>query len=342
MSAMAVGLVVGCGAASLPCPTAPVASEAFDLRANDIQTCLITAEHAECWGAWSVSGCEPLQAEISPGTMVTLGSQHVCFVDERGATCQHGSAFRTVENLPGGIDRLEIGSPTAWVIAGERWGTFYPTARMLDGVLLPLRVRWSDTPWLRDARFATAGGSLAMMIAPGGEAIELAGFRVTGRTVALGSDVVGVSGDLEHGCVIRGAARAVSCWGFAGPEITATGIEAVAQVTVRFLHACVRTDEGAIFCIGHNGCDARPVGLGGPANECDAATFATMRLVALPGPARALALGAHHACAALIDGSVWCWGSNFYGQLGDGTRVDSSDPVRATGPENPRLSRPSR
>lgn len=42
-----------------------------------------------------------------------------------------------------------------------------------------------------------------------------------------------------------------------------------------------------------------------------------------------VAVGPHHICARKSDQSVWCWGANKYGQLGDGTRTSSAIPVRA-------------
>ena len=49
------------------------------------------------------------------------------------------------------------------------------------------------------------------------------------------------------------------------------------------------------------------------------------------GDAVSIAMGRGHACAARTDGSVWCWGSNLYGQLGDGTIVDRSRPAAVLG-----------
>lgn len=43
--------------------------------------------------------------------------------------------------------------------------------------------------------------------------------------------------------------------------------------------------------------------------------------------AKALAAGASHSLAVGSDGKAYAWGSNFNGQLGDGTGNDSSTPV---------------
>src|SRR5262249_44825027 len=56
----------------------------------------------------------------------------------------------------------------------------------------------------------------------------------------------------------------------------------------------------------------------GPSGPCDA------RVVQL-------AAAKSHACALLADGPVRCWGSNYRGQLGDGTTTFRSAPVAVTG-----------
>jgi alpha-tubulin suppressor-like RCC1 family protein len=48
-----------------------------------------------------------------------------------------------------------------------------------------------------------------------------------------------------------------------------------------------------------------------------------------------LAAGAYHMCAIKSDDSLWCWGSNSYGQLGDNTTMTRRQPVQVTALENP-------
>ncbi|HEY1088622.1 MAG TPA: hypothetical protein VGE37_13045, partial [Archangium sp.] len=42
----------------------------------------------------------------------------------------------------------------------------------------------------------------------------------------------------------------------------------------------------------------------------------------------AVSAGGLHTCAIKFDGSLWCWGSNVYGQLGVDAGPASSVPVR--------------
>jgi len=50
-----------------------------------------------------------------------------------------------------------------------------------------------------------------------------------------------------------------------------------------------------------------------------------------PKPGVQISLGSGHGLAIKPDGTVWAWGNNIYGQLGDGTTTHRSTPVQVSG-----------
>jgi alpha-tubulin suppressor-like RCC1 family protein len=54
----------------------------------------------------------------------------------------------------------------------------------------------------------------------------------------------------------------------------------------------------------------------------------------LPAAARQVAAGANHSLARLSNGTVWAWGQNRFGQVGDGTGVGRLTPVKVAGIAN--------
>jgi hypothetical protein len=55
-----------------------------------------------------------------------------------------------------------------------------------------------------------------------------------------------------------------------------------------------------------------------------------VQVIGLTG-AVAIAAGNFHSLALKSDGTVWAWGNNFYGELGDGTTTHRSSPVQVIG-----------
>lgn len=39
-----------------------------------------------------------------------------------------------------------------------------------------------------------------------------------------------------------------------------------------------------------------------------------------------VSVGMSHSLAIKVDGTLWAWGANYYGQLGDGGRINSTNP----------------
>jgi alpha-tubulin suppressor-like RCC1 family protein len=109
----------------------------------------------------------------------------------------------------------------------------------------------------------------------------------------------------------------------------------VEEVAFGFRHTCARTatPEGAkggdVYCWGERA-DGK---LGGGSLED---TSGVVRVSSLSGKALSVAAGDYFACAVTVDGSAWCWGSGFEGQLGTGHKGSSPRPVRVQLP----LTRP--
>lgn len=85
-------------------------------------------------------------------------------------------------------------------------------------------------------------------------------------------------------------------------------------------HTCAFRSNGSIWCWGGN--NKGQLGLGNTT-----ARSTPQPLTTLASGVTALAAGELHTCALKTDGSVWCWGENEFGQLGDGTLTQRNAPT---------------
>jgi alpha-tubulin suppressor-like RCC1 family protein len=101
-----------------------------------------------------------------------------------------------------------------------------------------------------------------------------------------------------------------------------TRISAGAGVT------CGITTAGTSYCWGRN--DYGQLGNGGTVGVPAAAVMPSLVTGSLEFVA--LSTGWTHACGLLAGGAAYCWGSNAFGGLGDGTDQNRSAPVAVLGP----------
>ncbi|KAF8058349.1 UVR8 [Scenedesmus sp. PABB004] len=100
----------------------------------------------------------------------------------------------------------------------------------------------------------------------------------------------------------------------------------VASISAGDSHTCARLNDGTALCWGPSWAGQLGDGTSGTNRLSLAAVTLTQGGPPLTGVA-GLAAGEAHTCARLNDGTALCWGSNWAGQLGDGSTRDSSVPV---------------
>lgn len=127
----------------------------------------------------------------------------------------------------------------------------------------------------------------------------------------------------------------VLCWGRGAEHQLGTGvarselvptradIDGVRTISAGRAHACVTRAIGDVRCWGDNSRGQLGAGhtsvIAGPVAV---ASIGKLRNVEV-------ASGGAHTCAATIAGSLYCWGDNAAGQLGDGTLTSAPSPVQS-------------
>lgn len=156
------------------------------------------------------------------------------------------------------------------------------------------------------------GGACGVVAVPAGTACD------AGSCDAVGNCVPDTSGAGGTGAGGTGS-------GAGGSGGSAPVFEEGRQLAAGGGFTCAIVD-GAVKCWGFN--QTGEVGVG----TIDSPIIAPTE-VALPRPALEVSAGGRHVCARLDDGSVWCWGQNSQGQLGDGTFQLKREPVEVDLPK---------
>lgn len=140
-----------------------------------------------------------------------------------------------------------------------------------------------------------------------------------------------------HTCV-RTNSNGVKCWGSndSGQLGDGTGVDGttpmdvvglgagVAAVSAGAAHSCAITTAGGVKCWGNN--DTGQLG-----DSTIVQRLVPVNVTGLSSGIIAVAGGGNHTCAITTAGGIKCWGSNSYGQLGDGTNTDRLDPIDVDG-----------
>lgn len=148
---------------------------------------------------------------------------------------------------------------------------------------------------------------------------------------------VAVVANQRHACGLA-EDGSVTCWGAnlygqlgdgstEDAEVGRSDVVGIADATALSAgddFSCAVIDDGSVRCWGFN--------LSGQIGDGTTLNIAMeSREVIGLRTAVDVAAGGNHACALLADTTVRCWGGNEFGQLGDGSTEDRSEPVEVDG-----------
>jgi alpha-tubulin suppressor-like RCC1 family protein len=142
-----------------------------------------------------------------------------------------------------------------------------------------------------------------------------------------------------HTCAIL-SDQTVRCWGrnsfgqlgdgqtcgsFCETPVVVSGLMDVTAIDAGGNHTCALLSDNTARCWGDNG-----EGQLGDDLACGEACATPVEIAGLTDIGT-LSAGNLHTCATLADTTAWCWGSNEFGQLGDGTTTSRATPTLVSG-----------
>lgn len=310
-----------------------------DIESNGSINCLVAEGSTYCWGGPAYSGefasydyqlanpteiSKPALFGNKKFTKVSVGSNTVCGIADSQAYCWGNGSNGQIGN--GGSQRVYSPTPVS-------------TLGLLSGKsVTDISVGGSHVCAVADAKAYCWGYNAYGQLGDGTTTSSNSPIAVLTSGVLANKIVTAISASDYHTCAI--ASGSLFCWGnndngqlgngsstSSSTPVAVSTSGALAGKTVTAIdtsanHTCA-VASAAVYCWGYNYSGL----LGNGTTTASNSPVAVATSGVLSGKTvTSISVSSNHTCA-VASGSVFCWGYNESGQLGNGTRSSSSQPV---------------
>jgi alpha-tubulin suppressor-like RCC1 family protein len=302
-------------------PTAAMGSAIDSLYAGGTETCAVTGTAGECSGLgghgeldngvpdadtlWPVATTALPAAPVAFASgvhftcAIVTGGDVYCAGDGSLGALGTGSLFASVSPV-----KADLGGAVAVAIAAE-WQHVCALTR--DGAVFC----WGDDSFgqIGNGETTAAGVPVPFNVPLGGPAGEIGVGESHSCAIVGSNDTASVWcwGDNSYGQLGAGSSAANS----ASP-VQVTGLSGVAVLAIGGYHGCVGLAyTGGVACWGKDGS-------GELGNNDNQDSHTPVMVAGISVAPVSMAAGGFHTCALVASPNVLCWGSNDFGQLGNG------------------------
>ncbi|MCX7562120.1 cadherin-like beta sandwich domain-containing protein [Xanthomonadaceae bacterium XH05] len=303
--------------------------QAITLSASSTHTCvLITSGEVKCWG-------NNFYGQLGDGSRTRqFTSMEVTGMDAGVQAISAGRDHSCALNASGGMacwginyyGQLGDGSNTTWrtPVGVTGLGSDVQTMRSGGGHTCALTTSGGVKCWGFNFYGQLGDGSAENRLTP----MDVTGLNTGVQTISVGT---------FHSCALT-TNGGVKCWGNNGTgrlgdgstanrltPVDVSGLSSGVQaISAGREHTCALTTNGGVKCWGNNG--GGRLGDGSTTNR-----LTPVDVVGIGSEVQAISAGSSHTCALTTGGSVKCWGTNFQGQIGDGSTTQRLVPVDVMG-----------
>jgi hypothetical protein len=239
---------------------------------------------------------------------------------------------QTVVGLSGTLAGISVSSNEACVLDTKGtvkcWGARSP---LVDKSPIPIEIPFPEPV----VRVAVGGGEICALSESG--TVWCKGNQRSPRRVL--DDAIMFDAGSFHLCAVK-RDGAVYCWGLNnydqvggqppspnGDAVAVRGLPGPAvSVAGGYDNSCAVVSDGSVYCWGYQK---------GATRDPSGADLHSIEARKIDGISEVVQVagGMWSTCVLTARGAIWCWGNNGYGQLGIGSKVNSTRPVAPVGLE---------